>query len=262
MLVFPDFPHLNGQQRIREFEQIFLRFVFPSFYNNYGKSCCKLYPGGCYKLLDSAGYTCDFLKGRVTKIEHDGWIEFKILNAQSTDGGFYRCSVLGTQNHIYSDYYVEVSEATGQSIHPLLTTTSKAPSTSETPSGSTGPILAKDHSGIPAIPWNFSLPLAAIVSITITIFITLLISVVCCSVVKAKHKHSNKYGETLHDSSKQEVPEMNGIVYTTVDFKPHQKPTELYANMGMHRARAGAPNSTCSTEQAGMVEYSTLAIHQ
>lgn len=41
--------------------------------------------------------------------ERDGWIEFKISDVQFEDGGFYRCIVLGTQNHIYKDYYVEVS---------------------------------------------------------------------------------------------------------------------------------------------------------
>lgn len=106
---FPGIPPLKGQQRIEEFEHILLRLTFPSFYNSYNKSCCKLYPGGCYKLLDSTGYTCDLLEGRVTKSENDGWIEFKISDVQFVDGGYYRCMVLGIQNPIYSDYYVEVS---------------------------------------------------------------------------------------------------------------------------------------------------------
>lgn len=106
---FPDICHLKGQERIKEFEHIFLRLSFPSFYNSYNKACCKLYPGGCYRLMDSSGYTCELLKGRVTKIENDGWIEFRIANVQLVDGGFYRCVVLGAPNHIYRDYYVEVS---------------------------------------------------------------------------------------------------------------------------------------------------------
>lgn len=114
---FPDVPHLKGQQRFEEFEHILLRFAFPSFYNSYIKSCCKLYPGGCYKLLDSTGYTCDSLKGRITKTENDGWIEFKISNVRFMDGGYYRCIVLGTQNRIYSDYYVEVSGKQSYNLH-------------------------------------------------------------------------------------------------------------------------------------------------
>lgn len=114
---FSDIPHLNGQQKIEEFEHILLRLAFPSFYNSHSKSCCKLYPGGCYKLLDSTGYTCELLRGRVTKTENDGWIEFKISNVQSVDGGYYRCIVLGTQNHIYSDYYVEISGKYSYDFH-------------------------------------------------------------------------------------------------------------------------------------------------
>lgn len=86
-----------------------LRLTFPSFYNNYNKLCCKLYPGGCYTLLDSTGYAYDSLKGRVTITKSDGWIEFEISKVQFVDGGYYRCSVLGTQDHVYRDYYVEVS---------------------------------------------------------------------------------------------------------------------------------------------------------
>lgn len=108
---------LRGQQKIHQFEHILLRFAFPSFYNGHNKSCCKLYPGGCYKLVDSSGFTCELLRGRVTKTENDGWIEFRISNVQFSDGGYYRCIVLGTQNHIYSDYYVEVSGNYSYNFH-------------------------------------------------------------------------------------------------------------------------------------------------
>ncbi|KAM7404630.1 hypothetical protein PAMP_011962 [Pampus punctatissimus] len=56
----------------------------------------------------------------------------------------------------------------------------------------------------------------------------------------------------------------NQAVWSTQlqDFRVQQKPTELYANLRMHKTQAGAPDSTWSTEHAGMVEYSTLAIHQ
>ncbi|XP_044068240.1 uncharacterized protein LOC122883519 [Siniperca chuatsi] len=261
-----DIPHLKGQQRIEEFEHILLRLAFPSFYNSYNKSCCKLYPGGCYKLLDSAGYTCDLLEGRVTKTEKDGWIEFKISDVRFVDGGYYRCIVLGTQNRIYRDYYFEVSEVSDHhsKAQPSLATTIKAPNTSTTFPDSTWPVLAQDHSDSPrysGVPWSFGLPLAVIVSIAVMILITSVIGVVCCR-VKAKCKQSDKYGETLCESLKQEAPEMSSIVYTTVDFRAHQKPTEVHANLRLHETQAGAPDSTWSSEHDGMVEYSTLAIHQ
>ncbi|XP_037630087.1 uncharacterized protein LOC119490647 [Sebastes umbrosus] len=258
-----DIPHLEGQQRMEVFEQVLLRLAFPSFYNSYNKYCCKLYPGGCYKLLDSAGFTCDLLRGRVTKTEMDGWIEFKISNVGFVDGGYYRCIVLGTQNRIYSDYFVEVSEVSDHhsQSQPSLTTTVAAPNASTTLPDSTGPAVAQDKSDSPRVPWSFGLPLAVIVSITGMIFITSVIGVVCCR-VKAKRKQPDNYGETLCESLKQEAPETSGIVYTTVDFRAHQKPTEVYENLRMPKAQAGAPDSTWSAEHDGMVEYSTLAVHQ
>ncbi|XP_041802576.1 uncharacterized protein LOC121613303 [Chelmon rostratus] len=258
-----DVPYLKGQQKIEEFEQILLRLTFPSFYNSYNKSCCKLYPGGCYKLLDSTGYTCDLLRGRVAKTEKDGWIEFKISNVRFDDGGYYRCSVLGTQNRIYSDYYVEVYEASHHhsQSQPSLTTTIKAPNSTTTLPDSTGAVLAEDHSDSPRVPWSFGLPLVVIVSITVMILITSVIGVVYCRAV-ARRTQSDKYGETPRESLKQEALETSGIVYTTVDFRAHQKPTEVYANLRMHKTQAGALDSTCGAEHDGMVEYSTLAIHQ
>lgn len=114
-----DISPLKGQQRVEESDPILLRLSFPSFYNTYSKSCCKLYPGGCYKLVDTAGYTCELLKGRVTTTEDDGWIEFKILNVQFMDGGYYRCGVLGTQVHVYNDYYVEVFGEFSHHFHSM-----------------------------------------------------------------------------------------------------------------------------------------------
>ncbi|XP_029975044.1 uncharacterized protein LOC115408428 [Salarias fasciatus] len=250
----------GGQQRIEEYQQILLRLPFPSFYNNHNKSCCKLYPGGCYKLLDSAGFTCDLLRGRVTKTERDGWVEFKISNVRFVDGGYYRCAVLGIQSHIYRDFYVEVLEVSRHHSQPQppLTEAITAPSSSSAPTDVTGPALAQDHSGTAGVSWSFGLPLVVIVSIAVMISVTSVIGVVCYR-LRAKHR-SDQYGEILCESVKREAPpqDLGGIVYTTVDFRAHEKPDQLYANLTMHRGAAGAPGA----EHDGTVEYSTLAVHQ
>ncbi|KAL6119752.1 uncharacterized protein ACO6RY_04266 [Pungitius sinensis] len=262
LIILLNIPHLKGQQNIKEFEHFLLRLRFPSFYNTYSKSCCKLYPGGCYKLLDSAGFTCELLKGRVTKTEKDGWIEFKISNVRLVDGGYYRCIVIGTQNHVYQDYYVEVSvSAHHRQSQSALTTTVSAPNISTTPADATWPALAQDHSDSDRVPWSFSLPLAVIVSITVMVFITSVIGVVCCK-VKAKRKQPYRYGESPRESLKQEATEVSGMVYTTVDFRAHPRPTEMYANLRMHKAQEGSPDSSWRAEDEGTVEYSTLAMHQ
>ncbi|XP_076015462.1 uncharacterized protein LOC143007861 isoform X2 [Genypterus blacodes] len=182
----------------------------------------------------------------------DGWIQFCIRNVLLWDGGPYRCVVEDVPAHIYTDYFVKVSEQ----IHhgrprPLPTTTIKAPDTSETSTmlpttGSTRPVVANE----PRIPQTFSLPLAVIVSIPIVVFVMFLIAVVSYS-VKAKRKQSSETpvgsGETASQSLKQEVPEESGVVYTTLEFKPR------CGSVGTQRATAG---------DDPMVEYSTVAFKQ
>ncbi|XP_029011584.1 uncharacterized protein LOC114858472 [Betta splendens] len=259
-LLLLDVSLLKGQQRVDEFEDILLKLAFPSFYNSYKKSCCKLYPGGCYRLLDSTGYTCDLLRGRVTKTEKDGWIEFKISNVQVVDGGYYRCFVLGSFNPIYSDHYVEVSEASfhhSRSLPPVTTATNTATTTP----ASSGPAMAEDHGDSPRVSWSFGLPLAVIVSITVMALVASVIGLVCFR-LNAKHKQSDKFGATERESLKQQTLDTSGVVYTTLDFRAQQKPAEVYENLPRHKTQAAAPSPTWNAEHAGMVEYSTLAIQQ
>ncbi|XP_041860512.1 uncharacterized protein LOC121652044 isoform X2 [Melanotaenia boesemani] len=210
LILLVDIPYLKGQQRIEVLQHILLRLSFPPFYNSYMKSCCKLYHGGCYKLMDNTGFTCEFLRGRVTKTEKDGWIEFKIINVQFVDGGYYRCGVLGAQTQIYSDYYVEVF-ASDHHRHPEppLTTTVKVPNSSPRHPDSTGPALSEDRSDDNRASWSFGLPLAVLVSITVMIFVSAMIAAVCFR-VKAKCKKSDTYEETLSESLTQEAPFLLG----------------------------------------------------
>lgn len=107
-LCFPDVQFLQGQERMKTYQPIVLRFTFDSFYSHFIKSCCKLYPGACYFLLDSRGFTSASLKGRVTIASGDGWIEFNISQVRSEDAGYYRCHVVGVQ-YVYLDQLVELS---------------------------------------------------------------------------------------------------------------------------------------------------------
>nr|XP_019944814.1 PREDICTED: uncharacterized protein LOC109630828 isoform X2 [Paralichthys olivaceus] len=232
-LLLLDFPDLNRQQKIEEFQHILLSLTFPSFYNNHKKSCCKLYPNNCFKLMDSTGYACELLRGRVTITENDGWIEFKISNMRFVDAGFYRCFVLDT--YIYTDYYIEVTESSihRSSSQPLLSTTMKSLSTSTSPRpDSTGPVLSQDHSDSHSV---------------------------VCYRAKTKREQPDKCGETSCESQKQDALETNSVVYSTVDFRAHQESTEVYANVRIPKTRAGALDPAALTEA---VEYSTLAIHQ
>ncbi len=52
--------------------------------------------------------------------------------------------------------------------------------------------------------------------------------------------------------------EQNGIIYSMVDFKPYQDPSELYANLQIHNPKDTDvySNSTVTVEES--VEYSTI----
>nr|XP_015823234.2 uncharacterized protein LOC107390810 [Nothobranchius furzeri] len=237
----------------KELEHILLRFSFPPFYNRYNKFCCKLYPRGCYQLLDTSGFTCDLLRGRVTITEEIGWIEFEISNVQTSDAGYYRCGILEAPNYVYRDYYVQVFEASDHYSHtqPSVIETIKGPDSS----------TAIPDSTVLRAPWSFGLPLIAVVSITGTIFIILLIGAVYYR-FKVKHRKSGTVGGTQCEhiyvdeceSLKQEVPEKTSIVYTTVDFRRHRRPEEVYENL--------ETMLDVQAEHDGMVEYSTLAIQE
>ncbi|XP_055079044.1 uncharacterized protein LOC129456390 [Periophthalmus magnuspinnatus] len=255
-LLLLNISYAHGQQSLEEATNISLRLSFPPFYNSYSKSCCKLYPGGCYLLLNSAGYVCDFLRGRVTQSQGDGWLQFTISNAQFSDQGFYRCTVMGTP--IYIDYYVEVKDTSDHLLSHKTTTKAHGIATDLEP---TEPVMDEDMSDLPRDPWSFPLP--AVVSMAAVICISSLTALVFCC-VKAKQKQSNtKHAEspltdTASVSVKQEHVEISSIVYTTVDFKAHESPTQIYENLRAPKIQEGhrAP------QHPGNVEYSTLAVHQ
>lgn len=258
LLVLP--PRLGGQQTIEEFQHLVLRLTFLPLYNNYPKSCCKLYPGGCYKLLDSQGYTCDLLRGRVSIAVSNGWTDFMISNVQLQDGGYYRCLVLYTDNRIYTDYFVEVSEVPAHRTQSVvsLTTTSRVPTrTSASLPQSTGAVVAEDHSEARRAPWSFSLPLAVVVSISVMIFITSVVGLIFC---RLKVTQPAKHEEALCESLTTDVSENGSVVYTTVDFKAPRRPAERSART--QKAAKGAADSARGAEHDGTVEYSILAVHQ
>ncbi|CAN9493221.1 unnamed protein product [Ophioblennius macclurei] len=249
------------QQQVEESQQILLTLPFPPVYNHHHKSCCKLYPGGCYKLLDSAGFTCDLLRGRVSSAHRDGLVEFRISDVRFSDGGYYRCAVIGTQSHIYRDFYVEVLEASHHHIHPEPPSSSTAATPAIT--DLTGPAMAQDRgeNGDAGTPWSVALPLVAIiasVAVTTSLVAAAVVGVVCYRVTSKRRPDDG--GEILRDSEKREAPDGGGggVVYTTVDFfKPHKKQDEIYANL-----RGGGGAREEHDDGGGAVEYSTLAIRR
>lgn len=152
---------------------------------------------------------------------------------------------------IYTDYYVELADASSLYTQPLLKTTTKTPSSSTTVLDSTAPAVGQGPDP-PRDRW--SLPLPAIVTIAAVICITSVAGLVFCC-VRAKQKQSNK---KQSESLQTEASETSAIVYTTVDFKARHKPTVLYENLRVAKTQEDQQ----APEHAGNVEYSTLAVHR
>ncbi|XP_054641981.1 uncharacterized protein LOC129187105 [Dunckerocampus dactyliophorus] len=257
-----DIPGVSALQTVKEFGNIFLRLDFPPVYKQNIKSCCKVYTSGCHALLDSTGYTNNFLRGRVTKIETKSWIVFSISRVRILDGGYYRCAVMGAPSYIYADYSFQVSGASAdhnQSKVPLSKTV-QYPNTPTSPE-STGSQVAQDHSDSPITVWTFGPQVALAVSMSVILVVASVIGAVCFR-LKIKPKHLDKCGKCLHESPKQEATETAGVIYTTVDFCHQDEPVELYANVNIQKARTGGSHSHGRAEHDGEVEYSIVALHQ
>ncbi|KAJ3583394.1 hypothetical protein NHX12_017480 [Muraenolepis orangiensis] len=266
--------HLSKEQQTTERSgEIVLKFDFPPYYNSYKKSCSKGFPRQVVNVMDNRGFVSYFLRERLTLIERSGSIEFRIANAQSTDGGYYRCSVDGTQ-YIYKDFTVEISEPSWHApVRPTSTVkppptfaapptftappTFEAPPTFTAPPTSTAPPTLLPGSGLPPDcncgpfgPWTVNELLitgASIATIALAGYVTAV--VVCCRRKKSK----NKVVESQPDSSKPKAPlDAGSVIYSAVLFKPHPPPpVQLYDNF--RDPVAGWTEN---------VEYGTLALSQ
>ncbi|KAJ3583392.1 hypothetical protein NHX12_017478 [Muraenolepis orangiensis] len=168
--------HLSKEQQTTERSgEIVLKFDFQPRYDSYTKYCSKLFHRHV-NVMDNRGFVDDFLRGRLTLIERSGSIEFRIANAQSTDGGDYRCYVDGT--NVYKDFVAEISEP---STAPSMST---APPTLLPGSG-----LPPYHNSGPVGPWTVNVLLITGVSIaTIALAGCVTAVVVCCRRKKSKNK--------------------------------------------------------------------------
>ncbi|XP_061694610.1 uncharacterized protein LOC133510569 [Syngnathoides biaculeatus] len=240
VLLLLDIWGLSGLQTVAESGILSLRLDFPSVYSGHVKSCCKVYPSGCQTLLDSTGYTADFLRGRVSVTQTNSWIEFRVARARIGDGGYYRCVLLGTPAYIYADHRFHVSgvsadHAGGWSQGSLLTRTQNPKWTrTEVEQGKTDPPTRL------WTLWTFGTIATAVAVGVVVVIVVASVKGVLCFTVKNKSKYSGKSGKT--ESDNQEATETSGVIYSTVDFR--SKPSAVRAPHG------------------GGVEYCTLAVHQ
>ncbi|CAB1330274.1 unnamed protein product, partial [Coregonus sp. 'balchen'] len=200
-------------------------------------------------------------------------MDVMMWNLKPVDAGDYRCAVVTFGvNHIYTDYNLQIDS--GRSSGPVpprppVRSTIRPSISSSSYSDTSGPVFSKDHSDSPSVPWSFGLPLAAGLFIVMVIISSVIVVVVHHKIITKKKcgatssdsaahilSVSAKVGRCLCDSVSNEE---SSVVYTTVDFKPHEnRTTELYANLQTLRSPRGHDPDP-HREPAGTVVYSTLA---
>ncbi|XP_043102491.1 uncharacterized protein LOC122350223 isoform X2 [Puntigrus tetrazona] len=183
-------------------------------------------------------------EGRAFITNYNGGFEVKITNLSITDAGRYRCGVIGIPE-TYEDVQVTIS-APLSPISSIKSTVwpSSSPST---------PIVSEDDKDKLSDGWRASYTLAAVLSALV--FAVISVTLLVCR-LKARVKKSTDESE-IYDSPNTTL-EQNGIIYTMVEFKPFQDPSELYANLQIHNPKDtdAESNSTVTVEES--VLYSTI----
>ncbi|XP_061540916.1 uncharacterized protein LOC133406961 isoform X2 [Phycodurus eques] len=191
-----DIPGSSGLQTVEESGNISLRLDFPPLYSGHVKSCCKVYPSGCQTLLDSTGYTADFLRGRVSVTETNSWIEFKVARVRTGDRGYYRCVLLGTPVYIYADHRFRVSGTLadhGERSRVSLLTRTQSPEW-------TGTEVPQGHSDPPkTLRTLWTCGAIAVIALSVIVVIVFAsVKGALCFTVKNKSKHLGKLGYYYH----------------------------------------------------------------
>ncbi|XP_050972492.1 uncharacterized protein LOC127169290 isoform X4 [Labeo rohita] len=228
-------------------EGIILKYLFLPYYNSYQKCCCKFYQSGCIIFVNDRGQFNSLYRGRIFITNYYGEFEVKITNLNVMDAGRYRCGVVDFPA-TYQDVEVTVSDFnyfSGVATAPLLPKSSIKPTV--WPSSSPSTTISKhDAETISSDSWRTSYTLAAVVSVLVFAVISMTLLVYC---LKTRKKKSTDKSEIC--GFPNTTLEQNGIIYSSVNFQPHQDPFELYANLQIQN-----PRCTFTVEES--VEYSAI----
>lgn len=248
---------MNSTAGLRVFyfsQEIILQYFFNTYYNNYEISCCKLYQSECIIFVNNRGYASNLYRGRIFITNYDGIFQVRMTKLSIQDAGRYRCGVRGIPV-TYEDVQVTVSELTRIAVNtvPLLPKFSIKPSVwpSTSPSPSLPTVSEDDKDKLSSDSWRASYTLAAVLSV-------LLFAVISATllVYRLNTRKKKSTGKSEICGSPNVSKEQNAIIYSMVEFKPHQDPSELYANLQMHNPKDFSSNSNVTVEES--VEYSTI----
>ncbi|KAK2898566.1 hypothetical protein Q8A67_009984 [Cirrhinus molitorella] len=167
------------------------------------------------------------------------------------DAGRYRCGVRGFPD-TFEDGKVTVSDfkyLIGMTTAPFLPKSSIKPTVWSSSSPSTPIVSENDAETISSNSWRTSYTLAAVLSVLVFVVISMTLLVYHLKTRKKSTDESEICG------SPNTTLEQNGIIYSMVYFKPHQDPSEIYANLPIHNPK---DTDASSVEVQESVEYSTI----
>ncbi|KTG41020.1 hypothetical protein cypCar_00013173 [Cyprinus carpio] len=163
----------------------------------------------------------------------------------------YRCGFSGFPK-TYEYVEVTVSDLSGVNTAPLWPKSVIIPTVSPSYSPS-APIASENDAETLSGSWRTSFSLAAVFSLLVFAVISMTLLVYC---LKTRKKKSTDKSEVC--GSPNTTLEQDGIIYSMVEFEPHQDPYELYANLQLYSPKDANASSSCTVTVKETVEYSTI----
>ncbi|XP_053360441.1 uncharacterized protein LOC128530490 isoform X2 [Clarias gariepinus] len=246
LLFFTNGVNLTKGQLHMEFPgEMLLRFVFHPNYSFYTKYCCKFTRYGCMVFVNSKGYVHSAYEGRIETNAYPGIFDVRIWNVHSNDAGTYRCEIRTPQNSIYQDFQVVIADVE-TAMNPIL----------DIPKSTIPPVhqILDTHQEISSNgKWSLKFLLGTIFGIVvITLIISITLAVIC---YKKKSKDTCvRSVRSAPSVTEEQLPQE--LIYTTVDFKCHQKTFNIYANLDIHNSRPDLGNALPPQDN---VEYASIA---
>ncbi|KAK7135839.1 hypothetical protein R3I94_014498 [Phoxinus phoxinus] len=232
--------------------QVILKYSFNPNYNSLEKACCKFDQSECFPFVNNRGQVAPLYRGRIFINNYYGEFEVIFTDLSVMDAGMYMC-VVGWFPDTYERAEVTVSglkDLSGVNTAPLLPKSSIKPAV--WPSSPSTLIVSENDAGKLSDGWRTPYTLAAVLGGLVFAVISMTLLVYC---LKTRKKKSTEISGTC--GSTNTTMEQN-IIYSMVDFKPYQDPSELYANLQIRSPGDTDPSSSCTFTTEGSVEYSTI----
>ncbi|XP_052460275.1 uncharacterized protein LOC128018659 isoform X1 [Carassius gibelio] len=243
----------EGLSVLSSSEKIILKYLFNPSHQSQERFCCKLNRSMCYLFVNNKGQFTPMYQGRILITNNIGEFEVIITDLSLMDPGTYGCGFSGFPK-TYEFVEVTVSvDLSGVNTAALLPKSAIKPAVWPSSSPSAPTVSESDAETLGNDSWRTYYSLAAVLSGLVFAVISMILLVYF---LKTRRKKSTDKSEIC--GSANATLEQDGIIYSMVEFKPHQDPSELYANLQIHSPKDANASSSCTVTVKETVEYSTI----